>query len=63
MVSFEQLNNIDYVLMGGLALLFLVQVYWYGRYMAAPARRLRKSKKSPITNRRRPRRLRHSLCA
>lgn len=50
MVSFEQLNNIDYVLMGGLALLFLVQVYWYGRYMAAPARKLRKDKKSQITN-------------
>ena len=40
---FNQLNNIDCILAGALLLLFLAQVFWYCRYMAAPARRLRKS--------------------
>ena len=35
-------NTIDYVLLGTLGLLFLVQLYFYARYMAAPARKLRK---------------------
>ena len=38
----EELHNIDYVLSGTLVLLFVAQVYFYARYMAAPARRLRK---------------------
>ena len=36
------MHNIDYVLSGTLVLLFVAQVYFYARYMAAPARRLRK---------------------
>jgi cellulose synthase/poly-beta-1,6-N-acetylglucosamine synthase-like glycosyltransferase len=44
------LHSIDYILLGVLAFLFLVQVYFYVRYMAAPARQLRKSRKSPITS-------------
>ena len=33
-----------------MAFLFFAQVYFYARYMAAPARKLRRDKKSPITN-------------
>ena len=40
---------VEWTLLGALALLFVLQVYWYSRYMAAPARKLRKDKKSPIT--------------
>lgn len=36
------LNTTDYVLLGVLGLLFLAQLYFYVRYMAAPARKLRK---------------------
>ena len=44
-------------MIGVLLLLFIAQIYWYARYLCAPARKLRKSKKhSPI-------RLRHPLCA
>ena len=35
---------------GALALLFVLQVYWYSRYMAAPARKMRKDRKSQMTN-------------
>ena len=35
---------------GALALLFMLQVYWYSRYMAAPARKMRKDRKSQMTN-------------
>ena len=38
------------MLLGTLALLFLVQLYWYARYMCAPARRLRKERKSSADN-------------
>ena len=44
MISLE-LHIIDYVLLGILAALFIAQVYWYSRYMAAPARKMRKDKK------------------
>jgi len=44
------LNSIDYILLGALAFLFFAQVYFYARYMAAPARKIRRDKKSPITN-------------
>ena len=47
---FEQFDILDYVLLGALAVLFIAQVYWYSRYMAAPARRMRRDKKSPISN-------------
>ena len=40
----------DWTLMGCLMALFVVQVYFYARYMAAPARKLRKDQKSSITN-------------
>ena len=46
----ESFSIVDYILLGILLGLFLVQVYWYSRYMAAPARRIRKDRKSPITN-------------
>ena len=46
----EELNTIDYVLVGVLLVLFFVQLYWYSRYICAPARRIRKDKKSPINN-------------
>ena len=49
MISLD-LNSIDYILLGALAFLFFAQVYFYARYMAAPARKIRRDKKSPITN-------------
>ena len=45
----EYLDIVDWCLLGILALLFLVQLWIYARFMAAPARRLRKERKSPIT--------------
>ena len=39
------LHSIDYTFLGALGLLFLAQLYFYARYMCAPARRLRKGKK------------------
>lgn len=53
MISIE-LHTIDYILLGALAFLFLVQIYFYARYIAAPARKLRKDKKSPSTNNQSP---------
>ena len=53
MISLE-LNTIDWVLLGALGILFLAQLYWYSRYLAAPARRIRKDRKSPITNHQSP---------
>ena len=44
------ISLIDYALLGALLALFIAQVYWYSRYLAAPARHLRRSKKSQITN-------------
>ena len=41
---------LEWILLGALALLFILQVYWYSRYLAAPARRIRKDKKSSIIN-------------
>ena len=38
-------NTVDWILLGTLGLLFLIQVYWYARYMCAPARRMRRDKK------------------
>ena len=45
-----ELSIVEWVLLGALALAFLLQVYFYARYMCAPARRMRKENKSPITN-------------
>lgn len=36
--------------MGALLLLFFAQVYWYARYLCAPARKMRRDKKCHITN-------------
>ena len=47
---FSQLNILDWTLLGTLAVLFVVQIYFYGRYIAAPSRRIRKDKKSEISN-------------
>ncbi len=41
----EDLHTIDWVLLGVLLLLFVAQVYWYARYMAAVARRIRRDRK------------------
>ena len=41
----EQFNTIDYILLGALIVLFAIQVYWYIRYLAAPARSMRRDKK------------------
>ena len=40
----------DWSILGTLGVLFIVQIYWYSRYMAAPARKLRRDKKSSISN-------------
>jgi len=44
-VIFEQLHIVDWILLGTLGVLFVAQVYWYARYMCAPARKMRKDKK------------------
>ena len=46
----ESFNTWDWSILGTLGVLFIVQIYWYSRYMAAPARWMRKNKKSQITN-------------
>lgn len=50
----KALSIVDIVLLCTLGLLFLVQLYFYARYMAAPARKMRKDKKAnsqePIAN-------------
>lgn len=43
-------NITDYVLAGVLLVLFIVQVYWYSRYMAAPARQMRRERKKTPAN-------------
>lgn len=45
MITFS-FDTLDYVLLGILGFLFLAQLYWYSRYLAAPAQRIRKDKKS-----------------
>ena len=50
MFGFE-LHIVDWILLGTLGVLFLAQLYWYCRYLAAPARRIRKDRKQlPMTN-------------
>ena len=39
-------NTIDWIALGVVGALFLIQLYWYSRYLAAPARRMRKDKKA-----------------
>ena len=45
MKVFEDFHIIDWILLGTLLVLFLAQIYWYARYMCAPARKMRKDKK------------------
>lgn len=49
MIAIE-LNTLDWTLIGILAALFIAQVYFYSRYMAAPARRLRRERKKTPSN-------------
>lgn len=44
MIHFSDISIVGWVLLGALAALFLFQLYWYARYMCAPARRMRKAK-------------------
>lgn len=41
----DELTILDWTLAGSLFLLFLLQVYWYSRYLAAPTRKMRKSER------------------
>lgn len=45
-----EFSILEWILLGALALFFILQVYWYSRYLAAPARRMRKDKQSAISN-------------
>ncbi len=49
-MDFSSLHIVDYILLGSLLLLFVLQMYFYIRYLAAPARKLRRDKKSEISN-------------
>ena len=49
MEFFENIAWYEWTLIGVLLLLFIAQVYWYARYLCAPARKLRRDKKSPVT--------------
>ena len=42
----ENLSIVDWILLGALLCAFIVQVYFYARYLCAPARRIRKNKKA-----------------
>lgn len=44
------LHIIDYISIGALGFCFLAQFYFYVRYMCAPARRLRKGRKSSVNS-------------
>ena len=46
MYSWYSVSILDWCLIGALALVFLFQVYFYARYMAAPARKIRRNKKA-----------------
>ena len=45
-MDFSSLHIVDYILLGSLLLLFVLQMYFYIRYLAAPARKMRRDKKS-----------------
>lgn len=44
------LHIVDYILLGALAVLFLGQFYFFVRYLCAPARKMRRSRKSKADN-------------
>ena len=46
----ENLDIVDWVLIGVLGVLFVAQVYWYARYMCAPARKMRRDRKKGSSN-------------
>ena len=46
----ENLDIVDWVLIGVLGVLFVAQVYWYARYMCAPARKMRRDRKKEQGN-------------
>ena len=46
MASWYSLSLSDYCLLGALGLVFVFQVYFYARYMAAPARKMRHDRKA-----------------
>ena len=46
---FENLSILDWTLLGALGAMFIAQVYWYARYLCAPARKMRKGQQ-PIAN-------------
>ena len=43
-MDFASLHRVDYILLGSLLLLFVLQMYFYIRYLAAPARKMRRDK-------------------
>ena len=45
-MDFSSLHIVDYILLGSLLLLFVLQMYFYIRYLAAPARKMRRDKKT-----------------
>lgn len=45
-MDFSSLHIVDYILLGSLLLLFVLQMYFYIRYLAAPARKMRRDKKA-----------------
>ena len=49
-MDFSSLHIVDYILLGSLLLLFVLQMYFYIRYLAAPARKMRRDKNSQISN-------------
>lgn len=53
-MAFSDLKILDWVLIGALVVFFVMQVYWYSRYMAAVARRIRKDKKMRTDSRQLP---------
>lgn len=48
-MSFNDLHSTDYIWIGALGFLFLVQLYFYARYMASVARKIRRDKKKRET--------------
>ena len=49
-MEFFQFNIVEWTLLSISGVLFLIQLYWYSRYMAAVARKIRRDKKSQISN-------------
>ena len=54
MTFLAEITLLDWVLIGALGVLFIAQMYFYIRYMAAVARKLRRDSHRPTTNDHRP---------